>query len=60
MSENTPETTPPPEPESEEQSGHAVYDLTLRRFVGGVRPTKKAATDAVVKVKGHEYETRKV
>jgi hypothetical protein len=40
--------------------GHAVYDLTLERFVSGVYDTAKAAEAEVVKVKGHKYETREV
>jgi hypothetical protein len=41
-------------------SGHAVYNLTLGRFVSGVHDSAKAAEDAVTKVKGHRYETRQV
>jgi hypothetical protein len=40
--------------------GHAVYDLTLERFVSGVHDTAAKAEAEVVKVKGHKYETRKV
>ncbi len=41
-------------------AGHAVYDLTLERFVSAVHPDAKAAEDSVARVKGHKYETRKV
>lgn len=41
-------------------TGHMVYDLTLRRFVGTKSETKQAALDSVTKVKGHKYETRAV
>lgn len=50
----------PPEPDKGDETGHAVYDQTAKRFVGGVHPTAKAARESVRKVKGHDYETRKV
>lgn len=70
MSETQPEleqpTQPDPEPATEttepagDPIGHAVYDVTLQRFVGGVHSTKAKADKAVAKVKGHKYETRRV
>ena len=63
MTENPPENPQvpePPEPDKGEESGHALYDLTLKRFVTGVHPTAKAAREAGSKVEGHKYETRKV
>lgn len=56
--QNDPQIPDPPEPG--EESGHAVYDLTVRRFVTGVHPSAKAAREAHAKVKGHKYEVRKV
>jgi hypothetical protein len=55
--QNDPE---PPEPDKGEESGHAVYDKTARRFVTGVHPTAKAAREAASKVEGHSYEVREV
>ena len=66
MSENPnegpggPQLPEPPEPDKGEQTGYAVYDLTVKRFVGPVSKTAKAAGDAARKVEGHKYETRKV
>lgn len=63
MTENPPENPrlpEPPEPEKGEESGHALYDLTVKRFVGGIHPTAKAAREAGRQVEGHKYETRKV
>lgn len=47
------EDAPPP-------VGWAVYDLTLRRFIGGVHSTKAKATKAADIPEGHETETRRV
>lgn len=64
--EQTPTPTPEPtepskvEPSKDEQTGHMVYDLTLKRFVGRIGDSKSAAEKTVSKVKGHRYETRKV
>lgn len=55
-----PQIPEPPEPDKGDESGHAVYDTTVKRFVTGVHPTAKAAREASPKVKGHKYETRKV
>lgn len=42
-------------------TGHAVYDLTLARFVSGVHDTAaKAEAEAGTTPKGHKRETRKV
>lgn len=41
-------------------TGHMVYDLTLRRFVGRKAETKSKAEKSVTRVKGHKYETRRV
>lgn len=63
MSENPPEgpnEPQPPEPDKGDETGFAVYDLTLKRFVGRVHPTKGEATKGLTKVEGHKYETRKV
>lgn len=44
-----------------ENKGHAVYDETLERFVGGVHDTAKAAEDAAgAAPDGHKFTTRKV
>lgn len=57
----TPEDPPAPvEPDADEATGYAVYDHTLRRFVGRVKPGKREAERGVAKVKTHRYETRKV
>lgn len=58
--QNDPQIPEPPEPDKGEESGHAVYDTTVRRFVTGVHPTAKAAREAHSKVEGHKYEVRKV
>lgn len=45
-----------------QNKGHALYDLTLTRFVGPVRKTKAEADkdkDAI-KAEGHKYEVREV
>jgi hypothetical protein len=42
-------------------TGYAVYDKTLARFITGVHKTAKAAEDdAPAAPEGHEYDTRKV
>lgn len=42
-------------------SGYAVYDETLARFVGGVHKTAaQAESDAGEAPEGHTYKTRKV
>lgn len=64
MTETTPTAPEGPTPVKyetpEEPKGHAVYDLTLTRYVSGVYPTKAKAEEAVTKAKGHKYETRQV
>lgn len=55
---------PDPQPDASPATGHAVYDTTLERFVGGVFRGKDAAKDARASVKdhhqGHGYEVRGV
>lgn len=41
-------------------TGHMVYDLTLRRFVGRKADTRAKAEKTVARVKGHRYEVRAV
>lgn len=52
---------PPPTPDAGEESGFAVYDATLLRFVSGVldkKPTAKEAKE--YGAAGHKLEVRKV
>lgn len=57
-----PTTDPAPTPtvKADDLTGHMVYDLTLKRFVGRKADSKSAANKTVKRVKGHEYETRAV
>lgn len=58
--ESTDTTSSAPTVVDDDLTGHMVYDLTLRRFVGRKADTVKAAESTVTKVKGHRYETRAV
>jgi hypothetical protein len=55
-----PVTRAEPTVADDDLTGHMVYDLTLRRFVGRKADSARAAAKTVTRVKGHEYETRRV